>query len=107
MYGRRLNTRLASLGLGMSRSGSQPNAACSSPTKILRYQPSRENPSLPTIELTPKVGNLNRAWANVGPDAIGSGTSESATQDNEPASSPRVQSGGQASCGDHSPPPIT
>src|SRR5437879_6742420 len=106
MYGRRLNAGPASLGSGTARSGSQPNAPDSSPSTILSRQSSRGNPSPTTIELTPRVGNLNGRRRNVRPGAMGSGTSDAATQRNEPASSPRAQSGSQASRRDHSPPPI-
>ena len=106
MYGRRLNAGPASLGSETSRSGSQLNTPSSSPSTILSRQSSYGNPSPTTIEPTPRVGNLNGCQRNVRPDTIGSGTSESGTQRNEPASSPRAQSGGQASRRDHSPPPI-
>src|SRR5437879_8199558 len=80
MYWRRLNAGPASLGSGASRSGSQPNASSSSPSTILSHQSSRGNPSPTTIEPTTRVGNLNGHQRNVGPDAVGSGTSESGTQ---------------------------
>src|SRR5437868_444113 len=75
MYGRRLNAGPASLGSGTSRSGSQPHAPGSSPSTILSRQSSRGNPSPTTIEPTPRVGSLNGRRRNVGPDAVGSGTS--------------------------------
>src|SRR5437868_8478892 len=93
MCRRRLNTGPASLASGTSRSGSEPNAPGSSPSTILSHQSSRGNPSPTTIELTPTVDNLNGPQRNVGLDAVGSGMSESGTQRNEPASSPKAQSG--------------
>src|SRR5205807_1159426 len=107
MYRGRLNAGPASLGSGTSRSGSQPNAPCSSPSTIWSHQSSRGNPSPTMIEPTPRVGNLNGHRRNVQPDTVGSGTSESGTQCNEPANSMIAQSGGPVSGRDHSPPPTT
>src|SRR5437588_5826399 len=107
MYGRRLNAGPASLGSGTSRSGSEPNAPSSSLSTILSHQSSCGNPYPTTMERTPRGRNLNGRRRNVGLDAVGSGASESGMQCHEPASSPRAQSGSQASRRDHSPPPTT